>query len=156
VKSELVSGVSHELRTPLAQIRMFAEMLRLGWVRSDDERQRSVAIIDQEARRLSHLVENILQFSRAERLAPRLSVAPLELTALVNEVVESFAPLAAARGVTVRTTHSGGRLGARRSGRASSGAAQSVGQRGEVRAGRTDHHSRNARCGRRARAGVGR
>jgi signal transduction histidine kinase len=107
VKSELVSGVSHELRTPLAQIRMFAEMLRLGWVRSDDERQRSVAIIDQEARRLSHLVENILQFSRAERLAPRLSVAPLELTALVNEVVESFAPLAAARGVTVRTTHSG-------------------------------------------------
>jgi len=107
VKSELVSGVSHELRTPLAQIRMFAEMLRLGWVRSEDERQRSVAIIDQEARRLSHLVENILQFSRGERLAPRLSVAPLELTGLVNEVVESFAPLAAARGVTVETTHSG-------------------------------------------------
>src|SRR5690348_13936474 len=71
VKSELVSGVSHELRTPLAQILMFAEMLRLGWVRIDDERQRSVAIIDQEARRLAHLVENILQFSRAERSAPR-------------------------------------------------------------------------------------
>ena len=107
VKSELVSGVSHELRTPLAQIRMFAEMLRLGWVRSDDERQRSVAIIDQEARRLAHLVENILQFSRAERSAPRVSVEALELTALVDEVVESFAPLAGARGATVRTTHSG-------------------------------------------------
>ena len=107
VKSELVSGVSHELRTPLAQIRMFAEMLRLGWVRSDDERQRSVAIIDQEARRLAHLVENILQFSRAERSVPRLSLGRLELTALVDEVVDSFAPLAGARGVTVRTTHSG-------------------------------------------------
>ena len=107
VKSELVSGVSHELRTPLAQIRMFAEMLRLGWVRSDDERQRSVAIIDQEARRLTHLVENILQFSRAERTTPRLSVSPLELTALVDEVVESFAPLAGARGVTVRPSHAG-------------------------------------------------
>jgi len=107
VKSELVSGVSHELRTPLAQIRMFAEMLRLGWVRSDDERQRSVAIIDQEARRLAHLVENILQFSRAERSAPRLSLGRLELAALVDEVVDSFAPLAGARGVTVRTTHSG-------------------------------------------------
>jgi len=105
VKSELVSGVSHELRTPLAQIRMFAEMLRLGWVRSDDERQRSVAIIDQEARRLSHLVENILQFSRAERLAPRVSLESLDLTVLVDEVVESFAPLAAARGATVRTAH---------------------------------------------------
>jgi len=107
VKSELVSGVSHELRTPLAQIRMFAEMLRLGWVRSDDERQRSVAIIDQEARRLTHLVENILQFSRAERTTPRLSLAALELTVLVDEVVESFAPLAGARGATVRTSHAG-------------------------------------------------
>jgi signal transduction histidine kinase len=107
VKSELVSGVSHELRTPLAQIRMFAEMLRLGWVRSDDERQRSVAIIDQEARRLAHLVENILQFSRAERSVTRVSLEPLELAALVDEVVDSFAPLAGSRGVTVRTTHAG-------------------------------------------------
>jgi signal transduction histidine kinase len=107
VKIELVSGVSHELRTPLAQIRMFAEMLRLGWVRSDDERQRSVAIIDQEARRLAHLVENILQFSRAERSTPRVSLDSLELAALVDEVVESFAPLAGTRGTTVRTTHSG-------------------------------------------------
>ena len=107
VKSELVSGVSHELRTPLAQIRRFAEMLRLGWVRSDDERQRSVAIIDQEARRLTHLVENILQFSRAERSTPRVSVGPLDLATLVDEVVESFAPLAGTRGVTVRTAHTG-------------------------------------------------
>jgi signal transduction histidine kinase len=107
VKSELVSGVSHELRTPLAQIRMFAEMLRLGWVRSDDERQRSVAIIDQEARRLTHLVENILQFSRAERSIPRMSLAALDLATLVDEVVESFAPLAGTRGVTVRTSHAG-------------------------------------------------
>jgi signal transduction histidine kinase len=106
-----VSGVSHELRTPLAQIRMFAEMLRLGWVRSDDERQRSVAIIDQEARRLAHLVENILQFSRAERSSTRVSLEPLELAALVDEVVNGFAPLAGARGVTVRTTHSGNGVG---------------------------------------------
>ena len=107
VKSELVSGVSHELRTPLAQIRMFAEMLRLGWVRSDDERQRSVAIIDQEARRLTHLVENILQFSRAERSIPQLSMAAIDLASLADEVVESFAPLAGARGATVTTSHSG-------------------------------------------------
>ncbi len=105
VKSELVSGVSHELRTPLAQIRMFAEMLRLGWVRSDDERQRSVAIIDQEARRLTHLVENILQFSRAERSSPRVSVGPLEVATLVDEVVDGFAPLARTRGATVKTVH---------------------------------------------------
>jgi signal transduction histidine kinase len=75
LRSDFVSRVSHELRTPLAQIRMFAETLRLGRVRNDGERRRSLEIMDRESRRLSALVENILQFSRAERggvqLAPR-------------------------------------------------------------------------------------
>ena len=34
VQNDFVSSVSHELRTPLAQIRMFAELLRMGWIRS--------------------------------------------------------------------------------------------------------------------------
>src|SRR2546426_291130 len=55
LRADFVSGVSHELRTPLAQIRMFSETLLLGRVRSDDERERSLEIIDQEARRLTHL-----------------------------------------------------------------------------------------------------
>ncbi|HMG18663.1 MAG TPA: histidine kinase dimerization/phospho-acceptor domain-containing protein, partial [Gemmatimonadales bacterium] len=59
LRSDFISGVSHELRTPLAQIRMFSETLTLGRVRSDEERRRSLAIIDQEARRLTHLVENL-------------------------------------------------------------------------------------------------
>src|SRR5437870_103134 len=69
LRADFVSGVSHELRTPLAQIRMFSETLLLGRVRSDDERERSLEIIDQEARRLTHLVENLLHFSRS---GPRL------------------------------------------------------------------------------------
>src|SRR5215831_16063909 len=60
LRSEFVSRVSHELRTPLTQIRMFAETLLLDRVRSQEERVRSVAIIDREARRLSNLVENVL------------------------------------------------------------------------------------------------
>jgi signal transduction histidine kinase len=107
MRSEFVSSVSHELRTPLAQIRMFAEMLRLGWVRSDGERKRSVEIIDQEARRLTHLVENILQFSRAEHSTPRVASERLPVAPLVDEVIEGFAPLAQARSVTVRTVHEG-------------------------------------------------
>src|SRR5213083_3043837 len=76
LRADFVSGVSHELRTPLAQIRMFSETLLLGRVRSDDERERSLEIIDQEARRLTHLVENLLHFSRSERRLTRLSPAP--------------------------------------------------------------------------------
>jgi signal transduction histidine kinase len=103
LRADFVSGVSHELRTPLAQIRMFSETLLLGRVRSDSERLRSVEIIDQEARRLTHLVENLLHFSRSERQATRLSPAPAPLSALVREAVEAFAPLAAARGMTLAT-----------------------------------------------------
>src|SRR6266516_2949255 len=55
LRSDFISGVSHELRTPLAQIRMFSETLTHGRVRSDEERRRSLEIIDQEARRLTHL-----------------------------------------------------------------------------------------------------
>jgi signal transduction histidine kinase len=104
LRSEFVSSVSHELRTPLAQIRMFAEMLRLGWVRSEAEGARSIAIIDQEARRLTHLVENVLHFSRIERgagVAP-LARLPIALAPLVDDVLAGFAPLASAAGISVR------------------------------------------------------
>src|SRR5437870_6920124 len=103
LRADFVSGVSHELRTPLAQIRMFSETLLLGRVRSDGEAVRSLEIVDQEARRLTHLVENLLHFSRSERQATRLSPAPAPLAPLVRDAVVAFAPLAAAHGVTFRT-----------------------------------------------------
>jgi len=101
LRTDFISGVSHELRTPLAQIRMFSETLSLGRVRSDEERRRSLAIIDQEARRLTHLVENLLHFSRAERQTAHITPEPTALAPLVQEVIDGFAPLAAARGATV-------------------------------------------------------
>ncbi|HEU5186784.1 MAG TPA: HAMP domain-containing sensor histidine kinase [Gemmatimonadaceae bacterium] len=102
LRSDFVSSVSHELRTPLAQIRMFAETLLLGRVRSDAERVRSMEIIDQEARRLAHLVENVLHFSRAERQSLRLCPVPTLLAPQVREIAESFGPIARARKVDVR------------------------------------------------------
>src|SRR5688572_32871728 len=54
-------------------------------------------IIDQEARRLAHLVENVLHFSRAERQSLRLCPVPTLLAPQVREIAESFAPIARAR-----------------------------------------------------------
>ena len=104
LRSEFVSNISHELRTPLAQIRMFAETLLLGRIRSDDEHQRSLSIIDKETRRLAHLVENMLLFSRSERSTVTLEHQKVALQPLLGEIVDSFMPLAAAQQCTVSLT----------------------------------------------------
>jgi signal transduction histidine kinase len=101
LRTEFVSGVSHELRTPLAQIRWFAELLHMGKLRTEDERARSAGIIDQEARRLTYLVENVLNFSRGEKGANRVSPTPADLDREVAEAIELFAPLARARRSTI-------------------------------------------------------
>jgi len=103
LRSDFITSVSHELRTPLSQLRMFAETLLLGRVRSDDERHRSLEIIDQEARRLSHLVENILQFSRAERHAVKLCPIEGPLAPQLRDAIEVFSPIALARQVRITT-----------------------------------------------------
>jgi signal transduction histidine kinase len=102
LRTEFVSGVSHELRTPLAQIRWFAELLHMGKLRSDEERARSAGIIDQEARRLTYLVENVLNFSRAEKGTNRISPTSLDLDSELRDAVEMFTPLARSRRMSVR------------------------------------------------------
>jgi signal transduction histidine kinase len=99
LRDEFVASVSHELRTPLAQIRMFAETLLLDRARTPEERTRALEIVDREARRLAHIVENVLLFSRDERGASRLLRERRPVAPLVREVLEQFAPLAAAREV---------------------------------------------------------
>ncbi len=101
LRSDFVSGVSHELRTPLAQIRMFTETLALERVRSPDEARHALDIIVRESERLSHLVDNVLQFSRTERGTIRLAPEPARLDALLKDVVDGFQPLAEARHVSV-------------------------------------------------------
>ncbi len=99
LRDDFISGVSHELRTPLAQIRMFGELLDQGKLRTAEERKRSATVINREARRLTHLVENILHFSRLRRNDARLTLEDTDLRAAIGETVEAFSPLAAARNV---------------------------------------------------------
>ncbi len=100
-RTAFVSGVSHELRTPLTQIRLFAELLQEPALKSDEHRLRWARIIDQEARRLGFLVENVLSFARAERHGLRVTPQATDAASVLAEVRQAFAPLAAARGVTI-------------------------------------------------------
>jgi signal transduction histidine kinase len=101
MREDFVSGVSHELRTPLAQIRMFAELLEGGRMQSESERARSMGVINREARRLTHLVENILRFSRSGRASTGLRIERLDVAKTVREVIEAFGPLAVSQDVSI-------------------------------------------------------
>jgi signal transduction histidine kinase len=102
LRTEFVAGVSHELRTPLTQIRMFSELLVGGRLRDDEERDRSLRLIDREARRLAYLVDNALAFTRGERAAPELRLRPADVAAAVAEVADGFEPVARGRGAVLR------------------------------------------------------
>jgi signal transduction histidine kinase len=103
LRDDFVASTSHELRTPLAQIRLFAETLRLARVRSPEEGERSLAIIENEARRLEHLVGNLLHFARHDKAIPTVNVEPTDLSALLGDVASEFAPLAERGGSTIQS-----------------------------------------------------
>jgi len=103
-RADFVSSVSHELRTPLAQIRLFGETLVLGRVRSREEEQRAAAVIVQEARRLSQMVDNILLFSRAGRESLPIRRVAVDADALATEVIEVFRPQAVSKQMSVELT----------------------------------------------------
>ncbi|MEJ2504427.1 MAG: HAMP domain-containing sensor histidine kinase, partial [Gemmatimonadota bacterium] len=103
LRDDFVSGVSHELRTPLAQIRMFAELQGAGKLRTEEDRRRAVAVIDREARRLTHLVENVLQFTRLRRASePVAGRSSLDLERALTEAVDGFRPLMESRDMRIR------------------------------------------------------
>ena len=66
-RGAFVSAVTHELRTPLTTFRMYAEMLSEGMVSEPQQQQQYLETLRVEADRLSHLVENVLQYARLER-----------------------------------------------------------------------------------------
>ena len=104
LRDDFVSGVSHELRTPLAQIRMFAELQESGKLRSEEDRARAISVIHRESRRLTHLVDNILRFSRLRRaIATRLLRSEIRVDSAVHDLIEGFQPLANARGMAIES-----------------------------------------------------
>ena len=102
LRADFTSSMSHELRTPLAQIVLFAESLSFGRVTTERGRSDALRVILREARRLGHLVDNVLLFSRTERRATHVSAQARPLAPLVREIVESFEPLAKVRQTTLR------------------------------------------------------
>ena len=87
LKSNFVASVSHDLKTPLALIQLFAETLELGRVRTPERAQEYYRIINGEAKKLTRLIENILDFSRMEAGLRPYRMEPADLGAVVARVL---------------------------------------------------------------------
>lgn len=103
MKADFVSTVSHEFKSPLTAIRQLAEMLRGGRVPSEERRTRYYDVLLEQSERLSLLVDNILDFERAEDGRRRLVREPVYPAALVEDTVEEVRHRVAHEQFTIRT-----------------------------------------------------
>ncbi|MEO8744644.1 MAG: PAS domain S-box protein [Candidatus Dormiibacterota bacterium] len=87
-KGEVVSLVSHELRSPLASILGFTELLYTREL-TDAQRKVYLGVMLREARRLTDLINDVLQLQRLEGGHQKLNLATVDLRALIQRAVEA-------------------------------------------------------------------
>lgn len=99
-RREFTANVSHELKTPLTSIRGYGELLLNGLVKEEDIHPFIQRIYD-EANRLIHMVENILELSRLEEKAVEQTFRPVELSVVAEAVKRRLEPVAENSKVTL-------------------------------------------------------
>ncbi len=107
-----VNQVSHELKTPLTNIRLYADLLErdLEQVATElsEKPLRRLSIISSEAQRLSRLIGNVLTFARQHRNTLQAQPAKVDVTELVTQIAERFAPSLQNHGLEVSVTGQSG------------------------------------------------
>ena len=102
IQTEFISSVSHELRTPLTAINGWSETL----LEDDDPAQlrRGLHIILKESRRLTNMVEELLEFSRISEGRFTLTVEPLDLKAELEDAVYTYKEFFRKEGIALEYT----------------------------------------------------
>jgi two-component system sensor kinase len=91
LKSDFVAMVSHELRSPLTSILGYCSTMMRHWDKVDDERKKSfIDIIERQSRRLSGLVNDLLEMSRIESGHLDTTLQPVMLRPVVEEIADDY------------------------------------------------------------------
>jgi len=90
LKTEFVHNISHELKTPLTLIRLYGETLQRKEDLKKDEKKEAYEIITKESERLSHLINNVLDFSRIEMGRKEFDFKKGSLAQIVRDTLESY------------------------------------------------------------------
>lgn len=99
---DFVANVSHELKTPLTSIQGFAQAIIDGTAGTPEDHKQAAEVIFNEASRMHRMVLNLLDLARMDTGLVELQMAPVDVNALLNGVVEKFTPIASKANVEVR------------------------------------------------------
>ena len=99
-KDEFLATLSHELRTPLNAVLGWTRMLREGTIAAGKS-ERALEVIERNAVAQLDLVEDLLDLSRIITGKFRLTVAPVDLGAVIASAVEAIQPAADAKGIAI-------------------------------------------------------
>lgn len=105
LKNEFIASVSHELRTPLTSIKGWAVALGLYSTDDNEELKDGLNIIEQEADRLSLLVEELLDFSKLISGKITLKKECLNLYDFINYMVKQISPRCTRENISLSTEH---------------------------------------------------
>jgi PAS domain S-box-containing protein len=102
-KDEFVATLSHELRTPLNAILGWVQVLRRGRLDAETVAQ-GLAVIERNARVQTQLIADLLDVNRIVSGKIRLEPGPVRLQSVVGAAIESLAPVAQAKRITLETS----------------------------------------------------
>ncbi|MCD8382539.1 MAG: sensor histidine kinase [Clostridiales bacterium] len=101
MRSEFISSVSHELRTPLTAINGWGETLLSGEITDQKEYRKGLGIIVSEGKRLTQMVEELLDFSRMEDGRFTLNMEPVDIKAEFEDAVFTYGQIFQKQGITL-------------------------------------------------------
>jgi two-component system sensor histidine kinase MtrB len=101
LQARFVSDVSHELRTPLATVRMAADYIHAARTGLPPDAQRAAVLLERELERFENLLEDLLEISRFDAGVINLEPVEVDLSGLLDEVVDALDPIAHGRKVDV-------------------------------------------------------
>lgn len=101
MKDDFVSHVSHELKTPLASITAYSEMLLDDEINDEKTRKEFYSVIQNQAKRLNRLIEDILNTARIESGLIKVKKEPVSLTILIEEQMQMMKGYAGEKNITL-------------------------------------------------------
>jgi len=100
-KDDFLSQISHELRTPMTSIRSFSEILMTEQGLTEDEQTRFVTIINEESRRLTRLLDELLDISRLEAGTSDMQLTRVDAGEAISTTLAAVSGMTRKAGVAV-------------------------------------------------------